>query len=282
MKTRIAIGIFLIGSLCYGFIPPISEQLNDVFAGRKGNEALELTFRHQVQVKEGEFVEVIETFIGNRSGGLIQFQIGGQPAAYADWTGKEYVFRNGKTIPSRTAAFIDYFLADSGAEFQDRLLRERFLRRDQLLQFKPGYQPKGDPKTWETKDNYLNHDDISWQKGGKEFAVSVVGMNEGDQRRAFYIAKGGRGITRLEWIVGPEKASWDFSGFAATGGLGKLPRVFSLQINSMERVRSALSSAKPVKRDALATARAASKQPSASAPPSELLEQAVRLLVRYR
>lgn len=282
MKTRLLLVFVLVASVAHPFIPPLTELLNDVFAGRKNNEAVELQFRHQVQVKEGEFIEVTEQFLGNRSGGLIQWAMNGQPPVYCDWNGKDYTFRNGKTVPSRTAAFIDYFLVEGGTEYQDRLLRERFLRRDQLLQYRPGYNPAGDPKTWDVKANYLLHDDIFLVKLPREFAVSVVGMSEGDQKRAFYLSRTGRGISRLEWVVGSETAAWDFGAFAATPGMGRMPRVLSLQINGMERVKSTLSSAKPIRRDALATARTASRQPSSSASPSSQIEEAIRLIVRYR
>jgi hypothetical protein len=271
------------------FIPPVSEMLNDIFSGRKNLEAVELVFRHQVQVKEGEFVEVNETFTGTRNQGQISWEIAGQTPTQAEWNGKDYVLRGGKTIPSRTSVFIDYFMLDSGGDYQDRLLRERFIRRDQLLQFKPGYKPEGDPKTWDTKGNTLRHEDIGFKKVGRDSAIEILGLSEGDQRRAVYLAtekKGnarvGKGVAKLEWGVGPEKAAWDFSAFSGFSGLGRLPRVFSLEINGTERVRSTLVSARPVKRDAIFTARTAAKQGSAGAPASGLLEEAIRLIVRYR
>ncbi len=263
------------------FVPPVSELLQDVFAGRKAGEGLELVFRHLVQVREGTFVEVVETFTGNRQGGVIQWQIPGQAPVYSEWNTREYNFKGGKSIPSRTSAFIDYFLDQGSNEYLDRLLRERFIRRDQLIQFKPGYKPEGDPKTWETKDSYLHHDDIYLSKVGNEFTVAVVGMKEGEQKRAFYVNRQGRGIARIEWGVGTEKALWDFSAFQSAGSAGRLPRVFSLTINGLERVKSTVASAQVLKRDQLATARAAAKQPSSTAP-SDALEEAVRLIVRYR
>ncbi len=279
---RLLLILALLPGVSWAFIPPISEKLVEIFGNRKSSEVVELQFRHLVQVKEGEFVEVIEQFLGTRAGGLIQWQMAGQPPVYSDWTTKEYQFRDGRTLPSRTGAFIDYFLVDGGTEYLDRLMRERFLRRDQLLQYKPGYKPEGDPKTWDTKGNYLLHDDIDLQKVGKEFGIAVNGMTEGDQKRTVYFSRDGKGVLRLEWGVGAENAAWDFTGFTSFGPLGRLPRFSTLQINGMERVKSTLSQARAVKRDTLATARTASKQPSASSPPSSALEEAIRLIVRYR
>ncbi len=266
----------------WGFVPPVNELLSDVFAGRKNGEAMELTFRHMVQIKEGEVAEVIEQFTGNRQGGVIRYQVAGQPPVYADWNGKEYSFRGGKSMPSRTSAFIDIFLAESSGAYLDRLLREHFVRREQLLQFKPGYQPQGDPKTWGTKENYLQHDDIFLVKTGREFGWAIGGMNEPEQKRTVVLSKAGRGVQRLEWVVGTESATWDCSGFTPQGTVGRLPRLCSMTINGVERVRTTVSSVRSIKKDALATARLASRQPSAAAPPSPLLEEAVRLIVRYR
>jgi hypothetical protein len=281
MKKIILLGLFLCLS-GWGFVPPVSEQLSDIFSGRKPGDAVELTFRHMVQIKEGEVAEVIEQFVGNRQGGVIRYQVAGQPPVYADWNGKEYSFRSGKSVPSRTNAFIDIFLAETSGIYLDRLLREHFVRREQLLQFKPGYQPQGDPKTWGTKENYLLHEDIYLVKVGREFGWAISGMNEPEQRRTVVLAKVGRGVQRLEWLVGTENAAWDCSGFSSQGTVGRLPRLCAMTINGVERVRSTLSSAKSVKKDALATARLASRQPTAAAPPSPLLEEAVRLIVRYR
>ncbi len=264
------------------FIPPVSELLNEVFSGRKPAEALELQFRHQVQVRDGEFLEVIETFSGGRNDGIVQWSQAGQPSVFCDWNAKEYMFRNGKSIPSRTSAFIEYFLAANGSEYQSRLLKEKFLRRDQLAQFKASFNPTGDPKTWETKANYLLHDDVSIQKLPREFAVAVLGTNTADEKRAFYISRRGHGISRLEWLSNGESAAWDFAGFAPIQGLGHLPRVFSLQINGSERVKSTLVLAKSVRRDSIATTRAASRQPSSAQAPTSVLEEAIRLIVRYR
>jgi hypothetical protein len=276
----------LILCLCFveasAFIPPVGDLISEVLGGRKGSEAVELQFRHNVTVRDGETVEVIETFTGNRSGAIVQWQIAGQPAVYSDWNQKEYVFRNSKSIASRTGVFIDYLLASSASEFQERLLKERFLRRDQLLIFKPGYVPAGDPKNWETRANYLNHSDVAIEKVGNEFAYAIVGMSEGDQRRAFYISRTGKALSRLEWGVGSETAVWDFSNSVSMPGIGKLPRLALLKINGATRVATTLSSAKPTRRDTVATLRNASRQASSSSAPSALLEEAIRLIVRYR
>jgi hypothetical protein len=278
---KFALLVLVLSQTSWGFIPPVGEMLTDIFTGRKPAEALEITFRHMVQIKEGEVAEVIEQFIGNRAGGVIRWQIAGQPVAYADWNGKEYAFRNGKSMPSRTSAFIEMFLAESSTIYLDRLLREHFVRREQLLQFKPGYKPDGDPKTWGTRENYLLHEDIFLVKNGREFGYAIVGMNEPEQRRSVVLSKIGRGVQRLEWLVGTENASWDCSGFSPQGN-GRVPRLCTLQINAVDRVRTTISSVKQVRRDALATARLASRQPTAATPPSPLLEEAVRLIVRYR
>jgi hypothetical protein len=282
MKRFFFVLILVLSPAAFAYLPPVSELLSEVFSGRKSSEGIELQFRHVVQVREGESVEVVEIFTGNRSGGVIQWQIAGQPSAYSDWNQKEYLFRNNKSIPSRTNAFIDVFLAGSGSEYLDRLLRERFIRRDQLLIFKPGYSPTGDPKTWETKASYLHHDDVYLQRIGSEFAVAISGMSEGEQKRAVYITKSSKSLARIEWGVGSENASWDFSQSAVYPGLGRLPRIMNLVLNGVTRVSSTLASAKPVRRDAIATVRASSRQPSSSAPPSPSLEEAVRLIVRYR
>ncbi len=282
MKAFLAFLICLFYFQASAFIPPVADLVAEVFSGRKGGEAVELQFRHTVTVRDGETVEVIETFTGNRSGAVIQWQMAGQPVVYSDWTQKEYVFRNSKSIASRTGAFIDYFLVSSASDYQERLLRERFLRRDQLLIFKPGYVPAGDPKTWDTRGNYLNHSDIAIEKVGNEFAYAIVGTSEGEQKRAFYLSRTGRALSRLEWGVGGETAAWDFSNPVSLPGVGRLPRLSLLKINGATRVATTLSSAKPIRRDSVATLRNASRQPSASAAPSALLEEAIRLIVRYR
>ncbi len=276
------VAAFIFLGQAHAFFPPVSEIVADAVSGRKPTEAVEISFRHQVQIRPGESVEVLEQFLGGRGNGLFRWQVAGQPPVYAEWNGKGYSFRNAKPIASRTNAFMDYFLVSSGPEYLDRLLRERFIRRDQLTQFKGSYQMQGDPKTWNPKDHFIRHSDVYLSRYGSQFGITVAGVSEGDQRRLVAFSKTTKNLLRLEWGAGAEAVAWEFSGSVVQPVLGRLPRLAVLQVGGTEKVRTTLVSAKPAKRDTVATARLESKESSSASVPTGAMDEALHLLLRYR
>jgi len=258
---------------------PLADTLADIFVGRKPHDAVELNLRHQVSLRDGSTVEVVEQLIGTRGGAVSLWQVGGQ-SYFSEWNGREYAFR-GKTLPSRSAAWMEFFLDRTSGEFQDRLLREQFVRRDQLSLLQSSYDPKGDPKTWNTKEKIARHDDVFYRKLGSDLAVVVEGSRGGDLRRSVAFLRGRKESTlrRLEW-VSSETAFWDFLNPITLSGLGRVPRVMALSVNGAEKVRSTVSSFRPSKRDALATARVSGKNLPGVL--SGDAEEALRWILRYR
>ncbi|MBY0369181.1 hypothetical protein K2X33_00745 [bacterium] len=258
---------------------PVGEMVNDAFSGRKMPEGIEMSLKHVVQVREGSSIEVTETLTGSRSGAVSLWQIGGQ-SYFSEWTGRDYAFR-GKTLQSRSAVWMEYYLDRTGQEFLDRLLREQFVRRDQLSLFDSAYDPKGDPKTWETKDKVARRDDVFFRKVGSDVAVRVQGSRGGSEQKAVYFLRDRKDVSlrRLEWL-GSDTATMDFLNPATLSGMGRVPRVISLTVGGSEKVRTTITSVRAAKRDTLATARVSGR--TLPGVPTGEAEEALRWILRYR
>lgn len=254
----------------------LTELVTDAFSGRKPNDGIELSLRHQVRTDNGT-VEVVEQLTGGRGGTVSQWLVSGQ-SYYSEWNGREHTLR-GRTLPSRTSAWIEFFVDRNGTEYLDRLLREQFVRRDQLSFLQSSYAPSGDPKTWATADKVIEREDVLVREMGTDLAVCAENAR-GDQKRSVCFLPGREpSLRRLSW-VSTETATWDFLNPIGLSGMGRVPRTLVLTVAGQERVRTSVSSFKAAKKEALATARSAAR--SAANLPAAEVEEALKWILRYR
>ena len=208
--------IFLLGVLsapAFGFIPPVPNILKEVFDARRSFPGAEIVTRYQVKTPTGT-TEVEERLIGDRNKGYITWRVGGANPVPAYWEKGQYVFPDGKRITSKSSVFNRYFLSNSSDEFRDVLLAERFLNKDQLLQYKTGFEATGDPATWDLKENYLIHPDIFLKRLPGGVGIAVVGTSDGQHERSIYFDKALQGVRRIEWKDGAETVQWTFDQFS--------------------------------------------------------------------
>lgn len=273
---------FFSGSLVLGcftamaFIPPLPSILKDMLDARKMKQPVEFTLRHKVYSQST--IEIEERMIRDRGRTMVIWKSSGQAmAAVSDSQG--YSLSREKNIASKSQLVVRYLFADNPDNFRDVLLNEKFIRRDQLLQFKPNFDPKGDPATWALKDNYLRHDDIFLTRLDSLFAIQVVGLNEGDTLRSVYFDQRLRGLLRVDWKDAGQLSQWNlFPG----GGDFSVPKRMEFLVNNSSVATTELSH-RTLKEKQLNDFRAEWKTLAAKTPAiSPELEGALRALLSYR
>lgn len=268
------------------FIYPVNEVIRDVFNNRKPISGLLVRLRHEIQARDGESVNVDETILQEGSNTWFRWQLsaaqGGSPAAIiARANGNRYSFASGPELPLVSQTWLRYVAGGGAQDFLDTALREGFIRREQMLQFAPGYKPEGDPKSWDPNANYLRHPDIYLHSIDGQPSISVVGTHEGDRWRAVFFDLRRTGVRRLEWKNGNENVSWTFHRFAAAGNLGRFAREFNLNINGNTRIQTKVISIQAVgSRDVPKEKR--DLQLGAGTSGMGNLEGALKFLLRYR
>lgn len=275
MRTLIFILAF-IASVGEAFIPPIPLAIREIFDGRKPG-ALEIVLRHRIG--GGEFEERIVCERGRYQmvwrGGLFQ-----QPVA-ATWERQAY-FIGDRNISSRSGIFLKYFGSHSADEFKDALMAEKFMRRDQMIQFKPGFSPSGDPQTWDLRENYLKHPDIFLERVRGSVAIVVVGLDEGALRKAVAFDRSLKGVRRIEWKDGQEVAGWTFENFSKFPSGGTYPHKLSFDINGNEVISSDVVAVRTIGDRALADFRTGWKQAASTTGLSPNAEAALQRLLGFR
>lgn len=272
--------------MALALLPPLSFVIRDVFENRKP-VAIEAILKHQIELK-GEKIEIEERIVRERGQVRVIWRVPGGMQIPASYERAGYVMGNGRGYPSRTSLFMRYLMFDSADDFRDQLISEQFIRRDQLFQYKPGYIPTGDPQTWNLRENYMRHPDIFLQRLPKGIAVSVVGVEDSNNRRAVffdYPKKGNErveGILRLEWKEENQVAGWNFDQFSRSGSDGWYPRHASFDVGGVEMINTQILAWRSIKERALNDSRNQWKaMPRATALPSNV-EAALKLLLSYR
>jgi len=204
--------LLLIATSVFSFIPPIPTILEEMFAGRERFSALTISYRLQ---EDGSEVEFEEQFVRREDKLWVsQFRFAGKTVvALRNRDG--YRFAQEK-ISSRSAV-VPIYLLGSAEELLQALLAERFMRRDQLVQFRAPYDPQGDPRTWPVRENFVLHPDISFQRSGSGVAAVVKGVAQEGERELHFDPKR-RGLMKVVWR-GPKTVSWSFESFEEKAGL---------------------------------------------------------------
>lgn len=267
------------------FIYPITEVIRDSFNNRKPVSGLLIRMRHEVEVREGEVVQVDETILQEGSNTWFRWQLvaGGQGSAVvvARANGNRYTFASGGDVPLVSQTWLRYVAGGNAQDFLDTALREGFIRREQMLQFAPGYKPENDPKTWDPNQHYLRHPDIYLHSIDLQPSIAVVGTHETDRWRAVFFDLRRNGVRRLEWKNGSEGVSWTFNRFAPAGQLGRFAREFTLNVNGNIRIQTKVLSVQAIGvRDVPKEKR--DLQIASNGAGMSSLDSALKLLLRYR
>ena len=156
------------------------------------------------------------------------------------WDKRTYFLGNEKKIVGRSQLFLKNYISGSALEFRDALINEKFLRWEQLKQFKDGFELQGDPQTWDIKNNYLQQDSISLVLLPSGPSIAVVGLSEPTSKRVIYFDKGLLGIRKIEWMDGNENLSWNFDSFTMSLKDSYFPKRASLVKDGREIIQTEL------------------------------------------
>lgn len=280
MRTVLVIW-FAVQSTAFGFLPPLTSIVHDVFDFRKGGPAIEIVFRHHIDLKVGDPVDLEERLVSERGQTLGIWKVVGQgPILVARWDGQGYTSGKDK-IPSRSAIFIKYFTQDNPDNFRDALISEQFTRRDQWYQFKPGFTPEGDPQTWAIKDNYLRHDDIYLSRLPQGISIAVQGTDEAGNQKIVYFDRSLHGLSRLEWRQNGVVTAWNFETFSRRQGDGFYPAHATFESGGAVLVSTDVQSVRHLKDKQLADFNNTFKSAHPGSP-SSTVSAALKALLSYR
>jgi hypothetical protein len=286
MHLLLATVLFCVAPSSHAFIYPVTEVIRDVFNNRKPVSGLLIRIRHDVELKPGEVLSIDETILHEGNNTWFRWQLpptsgGASAAMVARAAGNKYTFASGGELPLVSQTWLRYVSGGTGQDFMDTAMREGFIRREQLLQFAPGYKPEGDPKAWDPNQYYLRHPDIYLHSIDGQPAISVVGTHDNDRWRAVFFDLRRNGVRRLEWRNGSEGISWTFNKFTSAGNLGRFAREFNLNVNGDIRIQSRVSSVQAIGvRDVPREKR--DLQAATGSNGLSTLEAGLKVLLRYR
>jgi hypothetical protein len=280
---KIILALVFISFNAGAFIPPVSAVLKEIFDSRKFGEGEEIVFNHQVLSSNGEWAEIEERILSDNRGLKFLWK----PVSSSLWVSGQldkrvYSIGGDKKINARSLLFLRYFTAGSAIEFRDALINERFLKWDQMKQFKEGFELQGEPQTWDIKSNYLPQDSISLVLLPNGPSISVVGYQDPTSKKTIYFDKGLAGVKKLEWIEGSESLSWIFEQLSLNLKDSYFPRRSSLVKDGRDIIQSELLVVKSLNKRQVADWYQfwqKANKPLASAPISE---ESLRSLLSYR
>lgn len=229
----------LFSSTCFAFIPPVTTLVNDLFDGRKSNQ-FEISLEHTLIEEDNSNWPAEERIVYSHGKILDYWKLPNGVNAAAVWKNQIYEFSKDNKITSQTAVVLKYLLGRSGDEFLSLLVRENFVRSDQLNQYKQGFDPSGDPQTWDVKENYLRHSDIFLGRVGNTITFAVVGAADGQNQKSIHFDKSAKGIDRIEWKTGAQVVAWNFSNFNFYKAGGNYPTQMAFEVNGVPKITSRL------------------------------------------
>ncbi len=241
MRILITI-LFLFSYQVQGFIPPITSMFREIFDDRKISDGTEFGFVHRVLTSSGDMSEVEERVLLDRRGVKFLWKSGTQGSWLSGQLEKRtYNVGTDKKIPSRSLLFLKYYIASNAAEFRDALINERFLKWDQLKQYKDGFELQGEPQTWDIKSNYLQQDSIFLALLPSGPSIAVVGYQDSNSRRIVYFDKVSSGLKQLQWVDPSENLVWIFESSTLNYKDALFPKVATLIKEGKEVVQSELA-----------------------------------------
>ncbi len=274
---------FLLVFKVNAFIPPVSSVLKEIFDSRKFGDGLELIFVHQVANSNGEWLEIEERILSDRRG--IKFIW--KPALASTWVSgsldkRTYFVGNDKRINSRSLLFLKNFISSSAIEFRDALINEKFLRWEQLKQFKDEFEPQGDPQTWDVKSNYLAHDSISLVLLAIGPTIAIVGSQDPNSKRTIYLDKGLLGVKKIEWLEEGKNLSWNFDQLTLNLKDSFFSRRSALNLDGKDIIQSELVAIRPLNKRQIADWGQLWQKASKSLVNAPVAEEALRILLSSR
>ena len=287
-KPLLSLLILLLAPSAFGFIPPLPSLMKEVLGDRKAQVGVEATLKHRVIVAPNQIVDIEERIVRDSSGVYFLWRIPGNAPIAAMHEKQGYALSKERVYPSRSTIFWKYLVDSSEDAVRDSLLTERFVRRDQFYQYKQGFNPTGDPSTWNLKENYVRHDDIYREKLPSGVAIAVKGYEEGNTARIVYFEdrlrdNRSRGLSRLEWRDADVVAAWSFSGFGKSIWENSyLPKHAQLDVNNSNVITTEIVSVRALKDRALFDAKSAWKAAAKSINVNSNVEPALKILVSYR
>lgn len=223
------------------FVPPLATIMKANFDGRKPAPT-ETAFRHQIQSANGESMIVEERIaeIGDKT--YIIFRNPSYGDIAGTWSKGTYFFSGDKKISSHSRAFLAFYTATNSDLFRDVLIEDKFLKRDQLTQYKSSFTPQGDPATWDLKENYVVQSQVYFSRTPQGPAIVAIGNEEGKTRRAVFFDKTTFLLSRLEFREGNGEFAWNFRGNKKIAGDGFFPEEMSFTVNNRTVIQSSLVS----------------------------------------
>ncbi len=283
MKLRLCAFACIISNLVFGFMPPLNAVVKDLFDYRKPGLAIEILFKHHVDLKVGEPVDIEERLVAERGQALFMWRPVGQPVVQvARWDGQGYLTGKNERMPSHSSLFLRYFVIDNPDVFRDALIQEQFTRRDQWYEFKPGFTPEGDPQTWNMKENYLRHDDIFLSRLPQGIAISVQGTDEAGNQKIVYFDRSLHGLDRLEWRQSGVVTAWNFEQFVRRQNEGFFPMKAMFESGGNVLVTTEVQSVRHLRDKQLAEFKNSWKASARTATPSAEVATALKALLSYR
>lgn len=283
--TKLILGLcwWVMSVPALAFIPPVGSIVKDVFGDRRAGIGMEAHLKHRLLLRANEWVDIDEKIIRDSSGTYFVWRLPAyQPQPIAGTYEKQaYWLSKEKSFPTRSTVFWKYFVATDD-EIRDALLTERFIRRDHFYQYKPGFNPSGDPQTWGTKENYLRHDDIFLTRL-PAVAIAIRGYQEGNTARSVFFDQGLKGMLRLEWKDNDVVAGWNFEAFSKSPwDKALLPKRAQLEINKTSIIMTDVVAVRALKDRALFEAKSTWKGAAKNVPSNQNVDAALKLLVSYR
>jgi hypothetical protein len=279
IRSLLALSLLVWGSVARAYIPPIMMMLKEITDGRKGGPT-EVIIHHRISVRGSGQVDIDERILHERN--RLLFIWSGKEIGTISGSWERYNYNIGsRQITSRSAGFLSYLTGFAAEPIRDTLVAEQFMRRDQLLQYRPGFSPTGDPEQWNLKENYLRHGDIFLQRMPSGIAISVVGMEEGSVRKAVFFDRNIKGIRRLEWREGQETHTWNFERFTNFAAGGVFPKRIYFEANGSEVISSDLLNVKVLDAKKLAEYKTAWRQAERTQL-NERSEGILQLMLSYR
>lgn len=244
----------------FGFIPPLVSLIKEGFDGRKSFPITEIVLKHRVEIRTGEFVDIDERIVAQRNQTLMIWSSPSSSPISGSFSSLSYSIGNDRNLQTRSGLFLRYFLAPSAEAFQENLISEQFLRRDQLLQYKPGATFTGDPLSWNLHDDYLVHDDIFLHRLESGISIATIGSDDGNSRKTFFLDEAKHALARLEWRDKNQVIGWNFDSFSKITGDGVFAHRFALDSAGADLIGSSLVSRRALKDKQMADFRTAWRQ----------------------
>jgi len=250
MRIHLVISSFLIlfcADRAQAFLPPLNVLLDNAFKERVLAPHSMFIFRHRVEPRPGQIIEIDEKILVSQGVYYHQWHLPqfGYPIGATKKT-RRYESGGSVLYESASSALLEYFTATKSERFQRVLLSESLIRQENLLQYKPGFVPTGDPQTWDLMANYLTHGNVFLVRTKAGPALGIQGISEPKSQRLVVFDLDGAGLRGLYWQAGGNGISWQVLSTTKLKGMGVLPKTLWLEMGGRPVIQSELIQAHAV------------------------------------